>query len=214
MAPASNGTPTIGQSVALEDYKEALKAALPAADAVGDKLVTAAVSVATAYGAVIALVSPKESAGFVKLAVPFVGFALALGLGLWSQTFGVNLEPNDKLEDAERRIKKLIVCKRRTNRLALFALMVGIIVAGVIIANVYRPKPEVPKSAAIRLTSAGVAEVKAACSEPMPSASITGDLDPTKLTSNWITIEAPSPCSSAKSLTIPAKDVLSVRATT
>ena len=81
--------PTLAENLAIEGYKTAITTALASVNGVCDKIVTAAFSVATAFGAVVALVAPKESPAPLLMALPFLLFAAAVALALYAQSIAV-----------------------------------------------------------------------------------------------------------------------------
>lgn len=156
---------TISEQVALENYKGASKEALSAASSVADKIVAAAFSFATAYGAVIALVAPEEAPEPVVAALPFVFFALAAGLALWGQSRGVGLTNSTEVADLEKAVNGAVVAKRRWSQGALALLVIGVIVAGVIMHDNYAEPAQGDSSIAVEawLTPAGKVFVGNAC---------------------------------------------------
>jgi hypothetical protein len=201
---------TLAESVAIKTYTAAVEGSLKSGDEAGDKLATAAVSVATAYGAVIALVAPKDSTAALVVALPFIAFALALVLGLWAQSLGINATPNDELPKLQSSVETLVKKKRCLNRIALAVLGLGLLGAGVVVAEKYQSPPKASTAAVVWLSPAGRADVWASCSKPLKM--ITGDVDPSTLDDAWLTIKAPKPqCPSASNtLVLPASAIASV----
>jgi hypothetical protein len=205
-------TPTFAESVAIDNYKEATKGALEATDGTGDKIATAAVSAATAYGAVIALVTEKEGAKPLVLALPFVGFGLALIVALWSQSRGVKAAPDDEVDKVQTAVTDLITAKRRFNRAALVILGTGLVVAGFIVADKYRKPAEAlqVKPAVVVLTAAGRDAVAALCGGVRSE--LRGSIDAAKLGDAFVVLKKPARCPRVRgSLGVPAESIALVR---
>ncbi|HEY1853043.1 MAG TPA: hypothetical protein VGG40_00520 [Solirubrobacterales bacterium] len=129
--------PTFNQLVAIENYKSASKEALSAANSAGDKITAAAFSFATAYGAVIALVEPKETPAAVLAAIPFALLALAAVLALYAQSIGISIAGTDDVDKLKDAVDSAITAKRRWAWGALALLAAGVIVAGLIVGDKY-----------------------------------------------------------------------------
>jgi len=202
--------PTLSESVTIKTYTAAVESSLKAADEAGDKLATAAVSVATAYGAVIALVVPTESTAALLVALPFAGFAIALVLGLWAQSLGVAAKPEDDLAKVQGAVDTLVKRKRLWNTIALAVLGVGLVGAGVVVASKYKSPPKSSTAAVVWLSPSGQADIVASCGKEVRM--ISGHVNPTSLADSWITIEKPDiRCPGAGvTLTLPANAVASV----
>jgi hypothetical protein len=202
--------PTLGESVTIKTYTAAVENSLKSTDEAGDKLATAAVSIATAYGAVIALVAPKESTAALLVASPFAAFAIALVLGLWAQSLGVAAKPEEDLDKVQKAVDTLVDTKRLLNRIALAVLGVGLIGAGIVVADKYKSPPKPSTAAVVWLSSSGQADVVASCGQQVKM--ISGHVDPTSLAASWITIEKPRiRCpGTSDTLTLPASAVASV----
>jgi hypothetical protein len=156
--------PTFDEQVAIDNYQGASKEALTAANSVGDKIVTAAFSFATAYGAVIALVSPEEKPEAVVAVIPFVLLALAAVIALYSQSRGVKLEGSTEVSQLRSVVNTAITTKRRLSWAALVLLALGVAVAGAIVYDQYgQPEKEKPVAVQVWLTPAGVDFANQAC---------------------------------------------------
>jgi hypothetical protein len=157
--------PTFAESVAIDNYKAASKEALGSADSVADKVVTAGFSIGTAYGAVIALVSPKDTPAPLVAALPFVFLAGAIALALYAQSIPVPVEAEDRLDRLTDAVTETVQKKRVFDWLALGALVLGVLVAGIIIADKYREPAEddSPVAVEVLLTESGATSVGSAC---------------------------------------------------
>jgi hypothetical protein len=83
--PAGIPRLTFEEQTAVTAYEKAVSDALSAADSAAEKLITAAFSIATAYGALVALVAPKEETRSLVLGLPFI-FLRGQRSPQWSRT--------------------------------------------------------------------------------------------------------------------------------
>jgi hypothetical protein len=157
--------PTFAETVSLDNYKAAMGNALSAADSLADKVVTASFSVATAYGAVVALVAPKDSSSPLLILAPFIALGVAVALALFAQSLGISLTDTDDLGTIRTRINSMISSKRLWGRLALVALAAGIVIAGYAVRETYGPAATSTGSTTVRvwLTPAGTNLVARVC---------------------------------------------------
>jgi hypothetical protein len=134
--------PTFREQAVLDAYKEAIKGALESADAAAEAVATASFSIATAYGALLGLVKPKDAAVAVPLVTPILIFALAAVVALVSRSLGVktSLTPNT-VDGVSSDISNTVWAKRIGTWLALFALAAALIVAGLLVQAAYAPAP-------------------------------------------------------------------------
>jgi hypothetical protein len=133
--------PTFGQVVYIDSYQEGIKAALASADSACEKILTAAISLTTVYGAVIALVAPKEKAADIWVTLPFVGFAAAVVICMWAQSKGIEFAQDDKVSTVKEKITGIINSKRGLARLAVVVLAASLVGAGVIVNKEYGKPP-------------------------------------------------------------------------
>jgi uncharacterized membrane protein len=164
------GTPilreeTFAQKVAIDSYSSAATGALASADGTADKIATAAFSAATAYGAVVALVAPKDAASPLLIVLPFAVLAAAVVAALYAESVTVPLNPTNDPDLIATRIKGAVSGKRKWSRVALALLVIGLVVAGVAIREVYGPasKRETTVAARLWLTTSGAKLFNQAC---------------------------------------------------
>jgi hypothetical protein len=163
------------EQVAVDNYKKATSESLAATGEMADKIVTAAFSVATAYGAVVALVAPKDSASPILVVAPFAVLALALGIALWGEGIGVPVTSATTTEDARTSVTNTIGTKRLLNNIALSVLVVAMALAGYVLYHTYRPSAGSKMTVTIWLTSMGSHLVDQACGMSTPQ--IRGQVD-------------------------------------
>jgi hypothetical protein len=156
---------TFAQHVVVEGYKAAAAKAVSDADTLADKIVTASFSVATAYGAVVALVTPKDSQSPTLIVAPFVVIALAIGLALLAQSFTLPLEVSNDFATVKSNLASTTTKKRWTGRGALAVLAIGVALAGYAIYETYGPGAEDKPSTSVQLwlTPAGNTVMTKAC---------------------------------------------------
>lgn len=132
--------PTFREQAVLDAYKEAIKGALESADAAAQAIATASFSIATAYGALLGLVKPKDAAVAVPLVTPILIFAAAALLALIARSLGVRtaLQPNT-VAGVANDIGRTVWAKRIVGWVALAALAAALIVAGLLVEAAYAP---------------------------------------------------------------------------
>src|SRR5256885_11469213 len=95
--PGKPRPPYYNESVLLDAYKEAIKGALAAADTAADKILTAAFSLTTAYGALVALAQPKAGSTPIVILLPFLPFACAAVLAVLALLPSVSVAATNEL---------------------------------------------------------------------------------------------------------------------
>jgi hypothetical protein len=204
--------PTFAESVVIDSYKGAATGAIASADSVADKIVTASVSVATAFGAVVALVTPKDSTSGYVIAIPFVLLAAAVGTSLYAQSIAVPINLSDDLATVKSSIDDTIKSKRLWGRIGLGALAIGILIAALVLASTYREsKKAKAKTTAVTLwlTSSGEKTVQVACGRSFTSPLKGTVTDPAKLSGETIVVKVGKKAcpAGAATLVLPRKAV-------
>jgi hypothetical protein len=151
------------EQLSLDSYKTAVESSIADATAFGDKVVTAAIAVASAYGAVIALVAPKDEPSGFAVVPPFVAFAAAAAFALAAQGVGIATPDSNDLEKIDKTVKSTIDTKRNLGIVALLALVVGLIWAGIVVHDSYGNPADTSTSATIWLTDSGKELVTGTC---------------------------------------------------
>lgn len=179
---------SFAEAAAMEGYREAIKGALSAADSTADKVVTASLSVATAYGALLALVTPEGQATPAALGFPFAAIALALVLAMWAQSTGVTLDATNVVDQIESRVRSTVGTKRKFTRAAVFALVAGLTIAGfVVAANFGVSTGDETETAVVALSARGQAIVADLCGTT-PAGTVEGLIDPNELDNRFIAV--------------------------
>lgn len=202
--------PTFAESVAIDNYKGAVTGALASADSVSDKIVTAAFSVATAFGAIVALVTPKDSTSSYLIALPFILLAGAVGAALYAESLAVPINLSDDLATVKTSVDTTISSKRLAGRVALVALALGMLGAGLVLASTYRSSSKsTSTTVSLWLTAAGDRAVKLACGNGFVSPLRGTVSDPSKLSGATISIkvEKSSCANGTATIVLPAKAV-------
>jgi len=158
---------TFDQVVAVDNYKNASKEALGAVNSVADKIVTAAFSVATALGAVIALVAPEETPSPIEIGIPFLFLAGAVGAALFAQSIGIDLAGGEAIDKLHKTVKDTVKRKRKWSRVALLSLAIGMLAAGILVREAYaEPAESEPVSVRLWLHKTGIESLASTCSTP------------------------------------------------
>jgi len=147
---------SLDEEIALEAYREATKAGLTSADGAADKVLTASLSIATAYAGLLALVKPDKEAAPILLALPFVAFGLAALAAAWALAKGVESLSRLEVGAVRSAVDVTLESKRRWTRVAVLILVVGLGLAALVVLSAY---------------GAG-AESSDASASPSPSASV------------------------------------------
>lgn len=128
---------TLEEEIALEAYREATKAGLSSADGAADKVLTAAISIASAYAALLALVKPEKEAAPIVLALPLLALGAAAAAAAWALVRGV---PSlSKLDVAAVRdaVDNTVGDKRLWTGIAVFLLILALAVAAWVVLETY-----------------------------------------------------------------------------
>jgi len=121
------------EEVYVKAFPEAISKALEASDGACGTILTASFSIATAYGAAIALVAPKEAQSPTLVLTPFVVLAVAVIVAMIGKAAGVSLKKVETVEAARTSIKRAVWTKRIASWIAIVFLATGMVVAGVVI---------------------------------------------------------------------------------
>lgn len=131
---------TFREQAAFEAYKEAIKNALDSANSAVEAIATASFSIATAYGALLGLVRPKDTVVAVPVVAPIVGFALAAAIALVVRSLGVRVALTaNTVDSVVGDINGTIKAKRIGGWIAVALLFVTLIVAGLLVVAAYAP---------------------------------------------------------------------------
>jgi hypothetical protein len=208
---------TFAEHVVVEGYKAAAAKAVSDADTLADKIVTASFSVATAYGAVVALVTPKDSPSTMLIVAPFVVIAGAIGLALLAQSFTLPLQVSNDFATVQASLASTTSKKRWTGRGALAVLAIGVALAGYAIYETYGPGAEEDKpSTAVELwlTTAGEVVMTDACgTSKSPVSGMIHDTSELSETRVEIVLDATVCTNGAGTLVLPQKAISAAKVT-
>jgi hypothetical protein len=129
--------PTYQETVLLAAYTEAVKAALEAANKSAELIATAAFSIATAYGALVGLVAPKQSQAPIIVGLPFAALAAAVIAGLVGRMMALSLNVANDVDAIRRALEGAITRKRWAAGIALGAVAIGLVMAGYVVVTTY-----------------------------------------------------------------------------
>jgi hypothetical protein len=178
----------------LDAYTEALKNGLSAAADANGTLITASLAIATLYGTLIGLVSPKNQASPFIVVLPMIPLVGAFLAAVFGKTRGISFEPATTTAGVRSGLADVVNAQRLGIRLAVTLLAIGLIAAGFILADVYgRPKPP-PATRTVYLTAEGQRTISSVCHKHVTS--ITGSVGTSPVAPQDIVI-APtqhSPC--------------------
>lgn len=142
--PGTFRPPTLGEEALFESYKEAMKQALAAANAASDKVLTAAFTLATAYGALLGLVKPKDTAVPLLGVVPFIALGAAAVIAASALLVGLRIGPTPSslprtVEGFLTDLTGTISAKQRRSGWAVVAMAVAMIISGIVVFVLYAP---------------------------------------------------------------------------
>jgi hypothetical protein len=143
------GTPaltplTFEQSMLIETYREGYKASITSANGSCEKITTGAFALATAYGALIALVVPKDVVPGPVVAAPIFFFVVAAVLALVGHTLGQDGAPTATYATMSNDVQSTLKWKRMCAWVAIGVLAAGICFGGIVTYVRYGSPAETP----------------------------------------------------------------------
>ncbi len=162
------------EELAVSAYEKATSDALSAADSAAEKLITAAFSIATAYGALIALVAPEDDTSSWILGLPFVPLMIAAIAAMFARTRGVDVDLTNEIDKVMERVEDAVKAKRTPSWIALGFMVLAVAVAGWIVVDRYSGGETLEvKSVTIWVTQNEAQRLAGVCGEA--TASISGE---------------------------------------
>lgn len=196
------------QSMLVETYREGYKASITSANGSCEKITTGAFTLATAYGALIALVVPEDAVPGWLVAAPIVVFVVAAVLALAGHLVGQDGTPTAEYADIQNDVKSTLRRKRIWARVAIGVLAAGICFGGIITYVQYGSSAETSaQTSRVELTTDGRELVSSLCDD------ITGatlHAERVTVTSESFTLGNVSECDGAD-LTLPSDAVAGSR---
>lgn len=130
--------PTFREQAVMDSYKEAIKGALESADSAAEAVTTGSFSVATAYAALLGLVTAETDVAPVPAILPIFLFAGAALAALIARSLGVRtgLHPNT-VEGVSNDISRTIWAKRIGAWVGIGLLVLALGLAGVVVVTQY-----------------------------------------------------------------------------
>ena len=125
------------EETAVTAYEKAITDALSSANSAAEKLIAAAFSIATAYGALIALVAPEDETKSWILGLPFLPLMGAAIAAMYALTRGIDVDITSDITLVTERVEKSVTDKRNPSWVALALMVIAIAIAGWIVADRY-----------------------------------------------------------------------------
>lgn len=182
--------PTFSENIYATAYSDAVVKAIGSADTAVTAVVTASFSLATAYGALVGLVAPKDDPGDVILGLPFFGFALAVLVALWAGAGGVSVQVSDDVPTVRSAITSTVNSKRGTTRGAIVILFLSVMAAAYVVVTAYAAPAteEENETASVILTSEGATSLEAQCPDTGSTGTVSGTVSASSLDQNYLVI--------------------------
>lgn len=198
--------------VLIDTHKAALEKALESGDGACGTIVTACFSLATAYGAVIALVAPKDKQAPLLVVAPFLLLAGGAVVALVGKATGISLDRFATTKQVKRLVEQAIRAKRKASWWAVGLAATGVCLAGYVVFATYgEPATPAVKNSEIVFTAVGKTQFASACGAAADSVVGTATLG-----ERWVTIalegDAATACRDVESLTLPAAAIAYTRA--
>jgi hypothetical protein len=128
---------SLEEEIALEAYREAIKAGLASADGAADKILTAALSIGTAYAGLLALVKPEKEAAPTVLALPFIAFGVAALFGAWALSKGVQSLSELNVDKVRSAVDDTLKAKRLRIGVGILGIVAGLGLAAFVVFSAY-----------------------------------------------------------------------------
>jgi hypothetical protein len=155
----------VGEETIFTAWQEAIKKSFDSTDGAAESILTASFSIATAYGALIGLVSAKDEPGSIYLVIPFVFFGVAALAALAARTRAVPARGEIEVEAIRHAIEDTAHAKRTWAWRAIVILFVAIVWAGAVVAYAYGGASGSGKtSVLVKLGTEGRASLSSTCS--------------------------------------------------
>lgn len=210
--PAKVRAPDFYEQAVIQAYRDGLAKGWESADGAAQAILTASFSIATAYGALIGLVAPKDDPGPIVLALPFVGFAIAALAAMWARARSMAIVDSNQLDDVTDAFRTGLEGKRFAAWVAVGALVLSLIVAGFVLADTYGSVKEDPATTAatVYLTPEAAAGLEPVCGGPVGT--LTGSVANASIGAEFLVIDVDANVcgDQAASLRIPRSAVSAV----
>lgn len=200
--PGRVQVPTPVELALIDAYLEAIKKSVTAIDSAAEKTLTASFSIATAYGALIGLVAPKDEPNGFLVALPFGLTALAAVTAMGALSFGVRLK-KDLTSDTLNSFKTLRHQKRLLNFVALAVLALAIGSAAWVVLTGYGPRSDAIEAGTVIVDApaSGVSAITAAC--PDANGSVFGEVHTETLEDSFVVVDvAEGECQAGTAVTL------------
>lgn len=131
--------PSLVEKATYEVYAATVKDAVKSTDEAAAATVTAAFSIATAYGALVALATPTARPTTLPLVWPIFGFIGAALVALWGRSRVLGMSSDLGVANVASQIVKHTKAKRRYLRSAVALLAGAVALAAWIVVENYNP---------------------------------------------------------------------------
>jgi hypothetical protein len=197
--------------VLMDAHKAALEKALESSDGACGTTLTACFSLATAYGAAIALIAPKDEQAPLLVLAPFVLLAAGAVVALIGKTTGISLGPFATTRQVRNLVESAVRAKRKASWWAVGLAAAGVVLAGYVVFATYgQPEPPTVEKSQIVFSPAGTAQFANACGRTADS--VVGSVS---FTERWVNITlddaAAAGCDGVETLTLPSAAVAYTR---
>jgi hypothetical protein len=215
--PPGLSAPTTVQRAIYESYRESIKSALESRDATCGAIVTASLSILTAYGAVITLVTPKSEQPASTTLLPFGFLIAAFIVAAVGKLFGVRVRSLDTDEistygEAAEVIKRANFWKFWAGVIAIVLIGIGVFTAARSLMKSYGHASNLSDSHVVKdihLNEQGQKLVSTACR------SNTTDLTGTINVSDGfatVTLKDPTRCDNSQVVSVPTSAIGFIKA--
>lgn len=194
----------------IDAYTEALKNGLSAAADANGVLITAALAIATLYGTLIGLVSPKNQASPFIIVLPMIPLIGAFLAAVFGKTRGISFDSVTTTDQVRDSITEVVGRQRTGMRISVALLTIGLIVGGYTLADVYGGPRVTPTTVTAYLTPEGRVAIWTACHRSVTTLTGTVGTSPSAPQDIVLIPAAGSPCSGQR-LELTPQDVSAIK---
>jgi hypothetical protein len=200
------------EQILWDAYKEGIKGAIEAADSASDKVLTAAFSIATAYGALVGLVKPSEAASPVAIGAPFFVLGIAAIAAMLALTRTMKPADTSNLETLKGAVTGKLLWKRVWTGIAVAVMAVAIGLAGYVVVDNYavaESDAEETLHASVQvLAPAGGKDALARACPGVTTGELEGEVHTDTLDQQFIAVDVGAGvCGKAETIRVPSAQV-------
>jgi hypothetical protein len=215
--PSNLRAESVAETAIREAYGEAVKGALESRDGTCGAIITASLSIVTAYTAVITLVTPKSQQPLLTTLIPYVLLSVAFISAAIGKLAGVPVgkvleRKSTKYSHVGEFVTNVYERKFWAASVAIAFAALGVLSAGYSLAQLYAHTIRLADSTTVSvvyLNQQGTALVAAACGTPMSE--LTGAIT---ITDGFVDVALrdPAPCLGSPTVGVPVSAVGFIRA--